>query len=133
MDDAEAATATLVALRALGVHLAIDDFGTGYSSLSYLQRFPVETVKIDRSFIAALGESAGAVAIVEAVTALAHQLGMIVVAEGVETAEQQALVRQAACDQCQGYYFARPLSSEAIGPLLAAQRQRVSDTALSAA
>src|SRR5581483_3326676 len=114
MADAAGAATTLQALRGLGVHLAIDDFGTGYSSLSYLQRFPVEAVKIDRSFINALGESAGATAIVESVTALAHQLGLVVLAEGVETALQQVLVEQAACDQSQGFYFARPMASAAI-------------------
>jgi diguanylate cyclase (GGDEF)-like protein len=119
LEDAEATTRTLQALRALGVHLAIDDFGTGYASLSYLQRFPVETVKIDRSFIAALGESAGGMAIVEAVTALAHQLGLAVVAEGIETAAQSALVEQVGCDQSQGFYVAHPLPAEELVRLFA--------------
>lgn len=118
LEDAAGATATLQALRSLGVRLAIDDFGTGYSSLSYLQDFPVETVKIDRSFIMALGRNAGSAAIVESVTALAHQLGMAVTAEGVETSEQLGLVRQAGCDQSQGYLFGRPLPVDQVTHLL---------------
>ncbi len=112
MDDVPVTLQVLGAMRALGVHLAIDDFGTGDSSLSYLQRFPVETVKIDHSFVMALGDEAGAGTIVESVTALAHQLDMTVLAEGVETAAQLAIVQRAGCDQIQGYFFARPMSAD---------------------
>ena len=97
------------------MRLAIDDFGTGYSSLAYLQRFPVDTLKIDRAFFA--DECAQNRAIVRAVTDLAHGLGLDVVAEGLETAAQVAWAREAGCDRGQGYYFARPQPPEAIAAL----------------
>ena len=110
--NVELAIATLIALKALGVRLALDDFGTGYSSLSYLQRLPVDVVKLDHSFVAGLGSSSVTAAIVQAVTTLAHALGMRVTAEGIETADQLALLRGIGCDDGQGYYFsaARPLA-----------------------
>ena len=118
-DDAEAAAERLGELKALGVRIAIDDFGTGYSSMSYLRNFPVDVLKIDRSFVAALGEDEEAEAIVGAMTDLAHALGLAVVAEGVETAEQLERLRSmgGGCDAsggdlAQGYYFARPLPAE---------------------
>ncbi len=110
---------TLRALRELGVYLAIDDFGTGYSSLSYLRELAVDTLKIDRTFVAGLDREAGSLAIVRAVTTLAHDLGMTVTAEGIETAEQWASLRDLGVDRGQGYYFARPRPGEAIGDLLA--------------
>ena len=118
MTDSPATAAMLQALKALGVSLAIDDFGTGYSSLSYLQHFPVETVKIDKSFVMALMHDAGAKAIIQSVTTLAHMLGMKVTAEGIETAEQLEFVRAAGCDRGQGYYFARPLTATDMSALL---------------
>jgi diguanylate cyclase (GGDEF)-like protein len=110
--NAESAIATLCALKDLGVRLALDDFGTGFSSLSYLQRLPVDVVKIDHSFVARLGRDAATAAIVDAVTKLAHALGMLVTAEGIETADQLAMLRSIGCDDGQGYYFSlpRPLS-----------------------
>ena len=118
-DDAEGAAERLGELKALGVRIAIDDFGTGYSSMSYLRNFPVDVLKIDRSFVAALGEDEEALAIVGAMTDLAHALGLGVVAEGVETAEQLEKLRSmgGGCDAgggdlAQGYYFARPLPAE---------------------
>ena len=119
MGDAPATEVVLRALRALGVRLALDDFGTGYSSLSYLQRFPIDTLKIDRAFVTPLAHSEQAVAIVRAITALGHALGMDVTAEGIEMVEQLDCLRAAGCDRGQGYYFTRPVPSEAMGMLLA--------------
>jgi diguanylate cyclase (GGDEF)-like protein/PAS domain S-box-containing protein len=109
MDDVESSIEALLDLKALGVRLAIDDFGTGYSSLSYLRRFPVDVVKLDRSFVAGLGVDPAATAIVAAVVNLAHALGIVVVAEGVETQAQLVALRALRCDRAQGYYWNRPL------------------------
>jgi EAL domain-containing protein (putative c-di-GMP-specific phosphodiesterase class I) len=116
--DAESAINTLRKLKGLGVRLAIDDFGMGYSSLSYLKRFPVDALKIDKSFVSGLGEGIEDVAIVRAVVDLAHSLGMLVIAEGVETAEQLRQLQEMNCDLAQGYYFARPLPSEEMSVIL---------------
>jgi diguanylate cyclase (GGDEF)-like protein len=105
--DPERALVVLDSLRALGVKLALDDFGTGFSSLNYLTRFPVDTVKIDRSFIATLTET-GSFTIVAAIIELAHALEMTVVSEGVESVEEQRELARLGSDFCQGYYFARP-------------------------
>jgi diguanylate cyclase (GGDEF)-like protein len=113
MDNIETATRTLEQLRALGVELGIDDFGTGYSSLSYLQRFPVGTLKIDRSFISRITESDGTAEIVRTIMKLAQTLGMEVVAEGVETERQRAQLKALECEFGQGYYFSRPMDSDA--------------------
>ncbi len=106
-DTASAATA-LRDLRGLGVHLSVDDFGTGYASLTYLKRFPVEALKIDRSFVAGLGLERDDTSIVEAVIRLGHSLGLTVVAEGVETPLQLNHLRELGCDRGQGYLFGRP-------------------------
>jgi EAL domain-containing protein (putative c-di-GMP-specific phosphodiesterase class I) len=103
----------------MGVLLALDDFGTGYSSLARLRTFRVNTLKIDRSFVAQLGEEGSDGAIVAGVIAMAHALGMEVVAEGVETEEQLREVADMDCDNAQGFFFARPLRSEMMGRLLA--------------
>ena len=118
-DDVDAAVSRLGELKALGVRLAVDDFGTGYSSMNYLRRFPVDVLKIDRSFVAGLGEDPEAEAIVGAVRELARALGLGVVAEGVETAEQLEKLRgmgdgRVSGDLAQGYHFARPLPAEEI-------------------
>jgi diguanylate cyclase (GGDEF)-like protein/PAS domain S-box-containing protein len=118
MEDLEFHGRTLAALRDLGVSLAIDDFGTGYSSLTYLRRFPVSTVKIDRSFVAGLGANLADSAIVDSVINLAHALDLEVVAEGTETAEQVACLLDLGCDKAQGYIFAVPAPAEEIDALL---------------
>ena len=114
MSDVKAATVALRELRNLGLHLAVDDFGTGYSSLTYLKRFPVEAIKVDRSFVSGLGIDPEDTTIVEAVVKLGHSLGLLVVAEGVETPLQLARLREISCDHGQGYVFGRPRPAELI-------------------
>jgi signal transduction histidine kinase len=109
MDDIELAAEALLALKQLGVRLAIDDFGTGYSSLSYLGRYPVDILKIDRSFVSGLAADPAATVIVSAAVNLAHALGLSVVAEGVETEDELITLRALRCDRAQGYYWSRPL------------------------
>ena len=111
MENAELATNTLLQLRKLGVQLSIDDFGTGYSSLSYLHRFPVNTLKIDRSFIGRMAKGDENSEIVRTICTLANNLGMEVVAEGVETHEQLELLRSLKCEYGQGYLFSRPVDA----------------------
>jgi diguanylate cyclase (GGDEF)-like protein len=114
---------TLGRLRALGVTIAIDDFGTGYSSLSYLRAFPVDKLKIDRSFVAGLGKNARDAALVDAMISVAEKLGIAVVAEGIETAEQADILRTLGCEYGQGYFFGRPVrSAEIAWPALGAKR-----------
>ena len=115
LEDSQRAVAVLADLRLLGVRLALDDFGTGYSSLSYLQRFPIDIVKIDRCFIGGVEVSGKGRAIVEAVTTMAHVLGLAVTAEGVETRSERDAVNAVGCDQAQGYFYARPMTAAAIG------------------
>jgi len=125
--------AALRAFREMGVRMAIDDFGTGYSSLSYLQRFPVNLLKIDRSFVADLPANANNAAIVDAIVTLAHGLGLEVVAEGVETVEQLEFLRAHGCDEGQGYYFGRPLPLIEFQNLLEQDRIRLAGAALAGA
>jgi EAL domain-containing protein (putative c-di-GMP-specific phosphodiesterase class I) len=103
---------TLNKLKQLGVSLAIDDFGTGYSSLSYLKRFPVDKLKIDRSFTTEVPEDKDQCAIVSAIVALAHALDIQVIAEGVEHEAQRAFLRDCACDYIQGYLIGRPVDAD---------------------
>jgi len=117
MRNAEEAVSMLNELHALGIGLAIDDFGTGYSSLSYLKRFPVDRLKIDRSFVSDIGISGDDETITSAIIALAHSLKLQVIAEGVETSAQLDFLRERACDEMQGFYFAKPLSTDAISEL----------------
>jgi diguanylate cyclase (GGDEF)-like protein len=119
VEDDGATAPVLQALRDMGVRVAVDDFGAGYSSLGYLRRLPVDTLKIDRSFVSGLGSSQEDCAIVQAITSLAHTLGMDVTAEGVETAEQLATVCAVGCDRAQGFLFAPPLDHAAIDDFLA--------------
>ncbi len=118
MGDAERSAGLLGELKALGVHLSIDDFGTGYSSLSRLQGFPVDTIKIDRAFISKICEDAESSEIVRIIIMLAHNLGLSVVAEGVETAAQLEQLRSFGCEKAQGYFFSRPGDSESISAFL---------------
>jgi diguanylate cyclase (GGDEF)-like protein len=125
MDDAEYAADLLRELKGLGVKLAVDDFGTGYSSLVLLRRFPLDDLKIDKEFVDGLGKNDQDTAIVQLVIDLAHALGMQVVAEGVETVEQLAHLREMGCDQAQGYYFWESLPSEETAALLAGTPRRL--------
>jgi diguanylate cyclase (GGDEF)-like protein len=115
----EGNTAALNDLRRTGVRISIDDFGIGYSSLSYLKRLPADTLKVDRSFVAGLGEDAEDTAIVQMIINLAHTLGMRIIAEGVESEEQAEQLRKMGCDMGQGYYFAEPLPPGAASEFLA--------------
>jgi EAL domain-containing protein (putative c-di-GMP-specific phosphodiesterase class I) len=109
MHNAQRAVALLGELKQMGIRIAIDDFGTGYSSLAYLKRFPINTVKIDRSFVADVPHDPSNTAITQAIIAMTHSLGLKVTAEGVETAEQVSFLREHGCEEMQGYYFSRPL------------------------
>jgi EAL domain-containing protein (putative c-di-GMP-specific phosphodiesterase class I) len=117
LDHSEATVGALRELKNLGVRLAIDDFGTGYSALNYLKRYPVDTLKIDRSFVRGLGTDPEDMAIVHAVIAFARTLQLHVTAEGIETAEQLARLRALECERGQGYYFSRPVPGEEFGVL----------------
>jgi diguanylate cyclase (GGDEF)-like protein/PAS domain S-box-containing protein len=114
MHDAEQFIAMLTSLKRLGVSIAVDDFGTGYSSLSYLKRFPVDRLKVDRSFVKGLPDDSDDAAIVRAIIALGRNLGLRVLAEGVESAEQLAFLRDNDCDELQGYYFGEPMTARDI-------------------
>jgi len=119
MDSTDATIVRLNELKAAGIHVSIDDFGTGYSSMSYLKRFPVSALKIDRSFLLGLPEDAENVAILRAIIAMAHGLKIGVIAEGVETADQAALVRAFGCEDLQGFFFGRPMPSDRALAMLA--------------
>jgi diguanylate cyclase (GGDEF)-like protein/PAS domain S-box-containing protein len=123
MHHTEDNLAALRAFKGMGVRIAIDDFGTGYSSLSYLQRFPVDVLKIDRSFVTDLPANDSNAAIVDAIVTLAHGLGLIVVAEGIETPEHVEFLRAHGCDEGQGYYFGRPMPLLEFRNLLMKARQ----------
>ena len=129
MDDAAATLSVIERVRDLGVRFSIDDFGTGYSSLGYLKRFPVDAVKIDRSFVSGVDTDAGDAAIVSAVVGLAHALNLQVVAEGVETPAQLAELSVLGCDHAQGYFFAPPQPVGDLGRIFARNRWRTPDSA----
>ena len=121
MENADAAIILLRQLKALGIQISLDDFGTGYSSLSYLHRFPLDTVKIDRSFVQRIDSEERTTQLVETVLTLARSLGVTAVAEGIETEEQVAALRELDCDFGQGYHFSRPLAPAQLEELLAAR------------
>jgi diguanylate cyclase (GGDEF)-like protein len=125
MEDTEAVVATLRQIKALGVKISMDDFGTGYSSLSYLQKFPFDKIKIDQSFVRSIETSADSAAIVRAVTALGQSLGMVTIAEGVETEQQLARITRDGCQQVQGFLTGRPLTPEAARKLIFSTRIQV--------
>jgi EAL domain-containing protein (putative c-di-GMP-specific phosphodiesterase class I) len=112
MENPVEAIRVLTALSDMGVQISIDDFGTGYSSLSYLKRFPIDKIKIDRSFVRDIATDPEDAAIVSAIIAMAHSLDCRVVAEGVETEDQLRFLRERGCDEYQGYYFSRPLPAD---------------------
>ena len=124
MDNAEANLHKLARLKELGLALSIDDFGTGYSSLGYLQRFPIDQLKIDRSFVMEITSAQDRAPIVRAVVSLAHDLGLSVVAEGVETHHQLARLKALRCEEYQGYLFSRPVPADAFEALLAGETER---------
>jgi diguanylate cyclase (GGDEF)-like protein len=123
MENADLAARLLKRLKALGVQLSIDDFGTGYSSLSYLHRFPVNTLKIDRSFVGRIGEAAENIEIVRTVISLAENMGMEVVAEGVETLSQLTQLRKLKCQYGQGYLFSRPVAADSVSEWISKKPQ----------
>ncbi len=118
MKDMEGTIGVLQMLHDMGIKISIDDFGTGYSSLSYLKGFPIDTLKIDQSFVRNLSSDEDDVAIVTAIIALGHGLKLRVIAEGVETVEQLACLREMKCDEMQGYLFSKPVSAENVTRLL---------------
>jgi EAL domain-containing protein (putative c-di-GMP-specific phosphodiesterase class I) len=128
MQSPELTRRILAELRELGVAIAMDDFGTGYSSLAYLRRFPVDSIKIDRSFIHGVPGEPDGESITQAVIAMAHSLRLRAIAEGVETAQQLEFLRRHGCDEIQGYFFSRPLPypqlTQVLTQLLGAQQRR---------
>lgn len=122
MDDSEGNLAILEELKSQGIKLSVDDFGTGYSSLAYLRRFPIDVLKIDRSFIMDLPGDADAATIVTTITHMARSLNLKIVAEGVETVEQLAFLRELGCDQYQGYLYSKPVPADSITVLLEDER-----------
>jgi EAL domain-containing protein (putative c-di-GMP-specific phosphodiesterase class I) len=118
MDNVEAIVPILQTIRGLGVEIYVDDFGTGYSSLAYIARLPIHSLKIDRSFVVGMTQSQESLAIVKSVISLAHALRLNVVAEGMETEEQAALLRQLKCDQAQGYLVSAPVAAAEVPDLL---------------
>jgi EAL domain-containing protein (putative c-di-GMP-specific phosphodiesterase class I) len=128
MKHVAAAVPRLAALKATGVRIAIDDFGTGYSSLAYLQQFPVDTLKIDRSFISAMAKSPESAALIRTLVQLGKTLGLETLAEGIEEREQYSQLEREHCDSGQGYLYARPLDVDAVETFVAG-RPRVSDRA----
>ena len=124
LDDIDESTRKLQALRRAGVEVSVDDFGTGFCSLSYLARLPVDTLKIDRSFVVRMRDKGYPRNIVAMIVSLAHTLGLRVVAEGVEDDEQVRLLRELGCDQIQGFYVSQPVPADQIVPLLRGLEQQ---------
>ena len=118
IEDEREARAIIVELRDAGFRIALDDFGTGYSSLNYLSNFPVDKIKIDRSFTQSLGVAENSVAIVESVVKLGHAMGLMVTAEGVETPGQMSALADAGCNQLQGYLFSQAVPADQLAALM---------------
>ena len=118
IQNTERAGRVLAEIKKMGVRLAIDDFGVGYSSLTHLKRFPIDTLKVDRSFIRDLPQDLEDKAITEAIIAMGKSLNLTVVAEGVETLEQQTFLHDHACDEMQGYFFSKPIPGGEFAELL---------------
>ena len=127
MRDAAAATEILAELVGIGIRISIDDFGTGYSSLNYLKQFPVRKLKIDQSFVSDIGKHEEDAAIARAIIHLGHSLGMKVVAEGVETETQLAILKSLDCDEIQGFLFSRPMPAKDFARFLLAESGGVRD------
>ena len=125
VENTESVSKQFHTLRKLGHLIAIDDFGTGYSSLAYLKQFPVDKLKIDRAFVANITENPGDAALAKGIIALAKSLGMGVVAEGVETEEQLALLRRHGCEEIQGYYYSPPIPAEAFADWFRARAKKL--------
>src|SRR5690349_19738701 len=119
MQDAESTAAVLIALKTIGVRLAIDDFGTGYSSLSYLQQFPIDTLKIDKSFVDGIGSEPERATLASAIIELGKTLGLKTVAEGIEQPGQASELALLGCDVGQGYHFAKPMDRDRLEAMLA--------------
>jgi EAL domain-containing protein (putative c-di-GMP-specific phosphodiesterase class I) len=122
LDTSNSVADTLLGLRDAGIQVSLDDFGTGYSSLSYLQRFDIDFIKIDQSFVRHLIPDSTDLALCRAIIVMAHALGMKVIAEGVETVQQRDLLAQAGCDYVQGYLYARPMSAPDFEAFMAAYK-----------
>jgi len=125
METMSGVTDKLLMFRDAGIQVSLDDFGTGYSSLSYLRKFDIDYIKIDRSFVQNLQPQSDDMALCEAIIMMAHKLGLKVIAEGIETAQQSALLSSAGCDYGQGYLFSRPVPAEEFEYLLKASRDTV--------
>jgi EAL domain-containing protein (putative c-di-GMP-specific phosphodiesterase class I) len=123
MRNVSRAIKVLDAVQSRGIRLAIDDFGTGYSSMSLMKQFPIDTIKIDRSFVRDLPNDSEDQAIAQAIISMGKALGMTVIAEGVETMEQEAFLRSHACDEMQGFLFSKPLRAREMASLLRAEPQ----------
>ena len=118
VSNVEQAIRTMHSLKSLGVRLSLDDFGTGYSSLSYLSRFPIDTLKIDQSFVQQMDTDEASAAIIDTVIAIGRRLGLTVTAEGVETKRQFSLLRERGCQEIQGFLIARPMPAAELESLL---------------
>jgi EAL domain-containing protein (putative c-di-GMP-specific phosphodiesterase class I) len=127
VEDAPATLEQLRRFKKLGVRLAVDDFGTGYSSLAYLRRFPIDILKIDKSFVDDVATPTASAALAEGIVHLAHTMGLATVAEGVESADQRGPLLSSGCEFAQGYYFAKPLTATECGELLFGKEQRGSE------
>jgi EAL domain-containing protein (putative c-di-GMP-specific phosphodiesterase class I) len=129
MQNSAAVSSTLRELHRLGVRFAMDDFGTGYSSLSYLRSFPIDKIKIDRSFVSDITDAETSSSIVRAIVGIAASLRMTVAAEGVETAEQLAALRAAGCDEIQGFFFSKPVRLPQLRRLIESRAPRAASVA----